>query len=89
MPSAVPEMVLSPGSDGLRECRCRVSERFRPVLDTARERGDAPSPPSLEQVLDRIVAPISFRVVLSIPGTDDAYVRELVAGVVEEEGLSV
>ncbi|MFE6163925.1 TetR/AcrR family transcriptional regulator [Streptomyces sp. NPDC056486] len=63
--------------DGLRECLRRVSERFRPVLDAARERGDAP--PSLEQVLDRIVAPLYFRVVFSIPGTDEAYVRDLVA----------
>lgn len=63
--------------DGLRECLRRVSERFRPVLDAARERGDAP--PSLEQVLDRIVAPLYFRVVFSIPATDEAYVRDLVA----------
>ncbi|MFF1696219.1 TetR/AcrR family transcriptional regulator [Streptomyces sp. NPDC058257] len=63
--------------DGLRECLRRVSERFRPVLDAARERGDAP--PSMERVLDRIVAPLYFRVVFSIPGTDEAYVRGLVA----------
>ncbi|MET7361350.1 TetR/AcrR family transcriptional regulator [Streptomyces sp. NPDC005562] len=63
--------------DGLRECLRRVSERFRPVLDAARERGDAP--PSMERVLDRIVAPLYFRVVFSIPGTDEAYVRDLVA----------
>ncbi|MGW0903014.1 TetR/AcrR family transcriptional regulator [Streptomyces sp. NPDC002853] len=63
--------------DGLRECLRRVSERFRPVLDAARERGEAP--PSLEQVLDRIIAPLYFRVVFSIPGTDEAYVRDLVA----------
>ncbi|MFA3875557.1 TetR/AcrR family transcriptional regulator [Streptomyces sp. MMCC 100] len=68
--------------EGLRECLRRVGERFRPVLATARERGDAP--PSLEQVLDRIVAPLYFRVVFSIPGTDEAYVRELVAGFVWE-----
>ncbi|MCX3058220.1 TetR/AcrR family transcriptional regulator [Streptomyces beihaiensis] len=64
--------------EGLRECLRRVSERFRPVLDAARERGE--EPPSLERVLDRIIAPLYFRVVFSIPGTDEAYVRELVAG---------
>lgn len=73
--------------DGLRECLRRVSERFRPVLDTARERDDAPPPPSLEQVLDRIIAPLYFRVVFSIPGTDEAYVRELVAGLIGEPRL--
>ncbi|GAA2084417.1 TetR/AcrR family transcriptional regulator [Streptomyces albiaxialis] len=62
---------------GMRECLRRVSERFVPVLDAERERGA--SPPSLEQVLDRIVAPLYFRVVFSIPGTDEAYVRGLVA----------
>ncbi|MFD8324752.1 TetR/AcrR family transcriptional regulator [Streptomyces lydicus] len=75
--------------DGLRECLHRVSERFRPVLDTARERGDAPPPPSLDQVLDRIVAPLYFRVVFSIPGTDEAYVRELVAGLIGSSRLSL
>lgn len=30
--------------EGLRECLRRVGERFRPVLDTARERGDTPPP---------------------------------------------
>ncbi|MFJ3891007.1 TetR/AcrR family transcriptional regulator [Streptomyces rubrogriseus] len=72
--------------EGLRECLRRVGERFRPVLDTARERGDTPPPPSLEQVLDRIVAPLYFRVVFSIPGTDEAYVRELVGAFVGEPG---
>ncbi|GAA2611731.1 TetR/AcrR family transcriptional regulator [Streptomyces axinellae] len=62
---------------GLRECLRRVSDRFAPVLDASRERGEMP--PSLEQVLDRIVAPLYFRVVFSIPGTDEAYVRGLVA----------
>ncbi|MFE9407750.1 TetR/AcrR family transcriptional regulator [Streptomyces sp. NPDC006704] len=69
---------------GLRECLRRVSARFSPVLDAARERGDAPPPPSLEQILDRIVAPLYFRVVFSIPGTDEAYVCGLVAGILAE-----
>ncbi|MEU4794718.1 TetR/AcrR family transcriptional regulator [Streptomyces sp. NPDC023327] len=77
--------------DGLRECLRRVSERFRPILDTARQRGDAHSPrppsPSLEQVLDRIIAPLYFRVVFSIPGTDEAYARGLVAELLGEPQL--
>ncbi|MBO8194720.1 TetR/AcrR family transcriptional regulator [Streptomyces oryzae] len=73
--------------DGLRECLRRVSERFRSVLDTAREHGDATPPPPLEQVLDRIIAPLYFRVVFSIPGTDEAYVRELVSGLIGEPPL--
>ncbi len=75
--------------DGLRECLRRVSERFRPILDTARQRGDAlpPPSPSLEQVLDRIIAPLYFRVVFSIPGTDEAYVRGLVTELLGEPQL--
>lgn len=72
---------VAPGIDerhaGLRDCLRRVSDRFRPVLDAARERGG--TPPSLERVLDRIVAPLYFRVVFSLPGADEPYVRGLVA----------
>ncbi len=71
---------VAPGIDerraGLRECLRRVSERFDRVLEAARDRGD--TPPTLEQVLDRVVAPLYFHVVFSIPGTDDAYARRLV-----------
>ncbi|MCO6000134.1 TetR/AcrR family transcriptional regulator [Actinoallomurus rhizosphaericola] len=62
---------------GLRECLQRVSGRFEAVLDAARERDEAT--PSLEQILDRIVAPLYFRVVFSVPGTDEAYARALAA----------
>ncbi|MEU2564924.1 TetR/AcrR family transcriptional regulator [Streptomyces longispororuber] len=72
---------------GLRECLRRVSARFSLALDAARERGEAPPPPSLEQILDRIVAPLYFRVVFSIPGTDEAYVRGLVSELLGETRL--
>lgn len=60
---------------GLRECLRRSTEQIEVLLDAARERGA--TPPSLEQVLDRIIAPIYFRVVYGIPGTDEAYARGL------------
>lgn len=62
---------------GLRACLDRVSARFRAPLDAAARRGE--TPPSLERVLDRIVAPLYFRVVFSVPGTDERFARELVA----------
>lgn len=68
---------------GLRECLQRVSGRFEPILDAARERGE--TPPSLQQVLDRIVAPIYFRVVFSIPDTDEAYARGLAADLLDTD----
>ncbi|SFW74591.1 TetR/AcrR family transcriptional regulator [Amycolatopsis australiensis] len=61
---------------GLSECLRRVSGRFRIALEAAAERGE--KTPSLEQVLDRVVAPIYFRVVFSIPETDEDYARALV-----------
>ncbi|WP_318199612.1 TetR/AcrR family transcriptional regulator [Streptomyces sp. SCL15-4] len=62
---------------GLRACLERVSARFQGPLDAAARRGE--TPPTLERVLDRIVAPLYFRVVFSVPGTDERYARELVA----------
>ncbi|MFF9001945.1 TetR/AcrR family transcriptional regulator [Streptomyces achromogenes] len=62
---------------GLRACLERVSARFQAPLDAAAERGE--KVPALERVLDRVVAPLYFRVVFSVPGTDERYVRGLVA----------
>lgn len=61
---------------GLSECLERVSGRFESVLDAARDRGE--EVPSMERILDRIVAPIYFRVVFAIPGTDGAFAHRLV-----------
>ncbi|PWI41616.1 TetR/AcrR family transcriptional regulator [Streptomyces sp. ICBB 8177] len=62
---------------GLRECLERVSFRFQAALDAAARRGE--ETPSLGRVLDRVVAPLYFRVVFSIPETDEDYARGLVA----------
>ena len=70
----------------LHECLQRASAPFEAILDAARDRGEAP--PSLEQVLDRIVAPLYFRVVFSITGTDEAYARSLVADLLHSQPTS-
>lgn len=62
---------------GLRECLERVSTRFHAALQAAADRGE-PAPP-LEKVLDRVVAPLYFRVVFSIPETNEDYARGLVS----------
>jgi AcrR family transcriptional regulator len=67
---------------GMRECLRRVSDRFEPVLAAARERGE--NPPSLETVLDRIVAPLYFRVVFSVPGTDEEFAHGLVRTLLDD-----
>ncbi|GAA0494410.1 TetR/AcrR family transcriptional regulator [Streptomyces olivaceiscleroticus] len=62
---------------GLRECLERVSTRFQAALEAAARRGE--ETPSLDRVLDRVVAPLYFRVVFSLPETDEEYARGLVA----------
>ncbi|WP_411123533.1 TetR/AcrR family transcriptional regulator [Streptomyces sp. x-19] len=62
---------------GLRACLERVSARFQAPLEAGAQRGEATPP--LERVLDRVVAPLYFRVVFSIPGTDEGFARALVA----------
>ncbi|MFB7575499.1 TetR-like C-terminal domain-containing protein [Streptomyces sp. NPDC056165] len=61
---------------GLRECLERVSTRFHSALEAATRRGEVTPP--LARVLDHVVAPLYFRVVFSIPETDEHYARGLV-----------
>ncbi|MFI9047421.1 TetR/AcrR family transcriptional regulator [Streptomyces sp. NPDC053427] len=61
---------------GLRECLRRCTDRIEVILDASRDRGERPPPP--ERILDRVVAPLYFRVIFSVPGTDEAYARALV-----------
>ncbi|MEV4923770.1 TetR/AcrR family transcriptional regulator [Streptomyces roseoverticillatus] len=62
---------------GLRECLQRATIGLETVLEASRGRGE--TPPSLERLLDRIVAPLYFRVVFSVPNTHETYARALVA----------
>ncbi|MER7585546.1 TetR-like C-terminal domain-containing protein [Kitasatospora sp. NPDC097691] len=62
---------------GLRECLQRATAGLDTVLEASRGRGETPPPPG--RLLDRIVAPLYFRVVFSVPDTDEAYARALVA----------
>ncbi|MGK4579943.1 TetR/AcrR family transcriptional regulator [Kitasatospora sp. HPMI-4] len=62
---------------GLRECLRRCTAGIDVILEASHGRGE--TPPPLERILDRIVAPLYFHVVFAIPGTDEAYARTLVA----------
>ncbi|WP_066987155.1 TetR/AcrR family transcriptional regulator [Streptomyces sp. NRRL F-4489] len=66
---------------GLRACLERVSARFQAPLEAAARRGEPV--PTLERVLDRVVAPLYFRVVFSLPGTDEHFARTLVTELYE------
>lgn len=61
---------------GLRECLHRATVGLEAVLEASRGRGE--TPPSTERLLDRIVAPLYFRVVFSMPDADETYARALV-----------
>ncbi|MFB4304230.1 TetR/AcrR family transcriptional regulator C-terminal ligand-binding domain-containing protein [Actinomadura sp. NTSP31] len=61
---------------GLRECLRQVTGDLEAILATARENGET-GLPSLDRIIDRVVAPLYFRVVFAVPGTDARYAREL------------
>ncbi|GAA2161847.1 TetR/AcrR family transcriptional regulator [Actinomadura napierensis] len=61
---------------GLRECLRQVTGDLEGILAAARENG-ATGLPSLDQIIDRVVAPLYFRVVFAVPGTDARFAREL------------
>jgi AcrR family transcriptional regulator len=63
---------------GLHECLRQVAESMDAILAAARA-GGASDLPSAEKIIDRVVAPLYFRVVFSIPGTDARFARGLVA----------
>ncbi|MCM6773107.1 TetR/AcrR family transcriptional regulator [Nocardia sp. CDC159] len=66
---------------GLRACLIRVGAQFESVLAAARARGE--HPPPLDTVLDRVVAPLHFRTVFAVPGTDERYARGLATAVLD------
>ncbi|GCD97934.1 hypothetical protein [Embleya hyalina] len=58
---------------GPARCPDRCAVRIDALLAKAAERGRVV--PTRQQVVDRIIAPRYFRVVFSIPDTDEAYAR--------------
>lgn len=70
--------------DEERRQRCLRNRRteLSIMFGAAVERGDAV--PEIGRVMDRVVAPLYFRVLFGIPGTDHAYARGLVDEVLAE-----
>lgn len=61
---------------GKSHCLDKREAQIDTILRHAQDRGD-PSP-SLDEVMDVVVAPLYFRVLFGIPGTDTDYARSLV-----------
>jgi AcrR family transcriptional regulator len=70
--------------DEERRQRCLRNRRVQLsiMFGAAVERGEAV--PDISKVMDRVVAPLYFRVLFGIPGTDNAYARALVDEVLAE-----
>ncbi|MET9294978.1 TetR/AcrR family transcriptional regulator [Streptomyces sp. NPDC003077] len=67
-----------PDGDNAGQCSAYAAEQVDVILARAADRGDAP--PALETVVDRVVAPMMYRILFRPGGLDSAYARRLVAG---------
>jgi AcrR family transcriptional regulator len=73
---------LAVDEDGRQRCLRNRRLQLDVMLRRAAERGE-PVPPQTT-LTDRVLAPLYFRVLFGIPGTDPAYARGLVDGVLAE-----
>ncbi|MEV4969865.1 TetR/AcrR family transcriptional regulator [Streptomyces scopuliridis] len=69
-----------PDGNNAGQCSAYAAEQIDVVLARAAGRGE--DAPDVETVLDRVVAPVMYRVLFRPDGLDTAYARELVAGLV-------
>jgi AcrR family transcriptional regulator len=75
---------LAVDEEGRQRCLRNRRLQLDVMLGRAAERGEpAPAPAVLT---DRVLAPLYFRVLFGIPGTDPAFARRLVDGVLAEVG---
>jgi AcrR family transcriptional regulator len=70
------------GSAG--QCSAYAAEQIDLVLSRAAGRGE--KTPDVETIIDRVVAPLMYRILFRPDGLDDAYARRLVAGVLGPVG---
>ncbi|MFE6747468.1 TetR/AcrR family transcriptional regulator [Kitasatospora purpeofusca] len=73
-----------PDGTNAGQCSAYAAEQIEVVLDRAARRGE--DVPEVETVLDRVVAPVMYRILFRPEGLDGAYARRLVAGLVGADG---
>ncbi|MEU6912542.1 TetR/AcrR family transcriptional regulator [Streptomyces olindensis] len=69
-----------PDGSNAGQCSAYAAEQIEVILDRAA--GRAETAPDVETVLDRVVAPMMYRILFRPEGLDTAYARQLVAGLV-------
>ena len=65
-----------PDGSNAGQCSAYAAEQIDVVLDRARRRGERA--PEVETVVDRVVAPLMYRILFRPAGLDTAYARRLV-----------
>ncbi|MHA7958618.1 TetR/AcrR family transcriptional regulator [Streptomyces sp. L500] len=69
-----------PDGSNAGQCSAYAAEQIAVILDRAAGREE--TTPDAETVLDRVVAPMMYRILFRPDGLDTAYARQLVAGLV-------
>ncbi|MER7967003.1 TetR/AcrR family transcriptional regulator [Streptomyces ardesiacus] len=73
-----------PDGDNAGQCSAYAAEQINVILARARDRGE--NTPDVETAMDRVVAPLMYRILFRPAGLDAAYARRLVAGLVGVRG---
>ncbi|MEU6212064.1 TetR/AcrR family transcriptional regulator [Streptomyces sp. NPDC047023] len=68
-----------PDGGNAGRCSAYAAEHVGVVLARAGERGEGADAPDVETVLDRVVAPLMYRILFRPEGLEPAYARRLVA----------
>lgn len=71
-----------PDGSNAGQCSAYAAEQIDTVLSRAADRGE--TTPEIETVIDRLVAPIMYRILFRPTGLDAAYARRLVTEVLRE-----
>ncbi|WP_214412018.1 TetR/AcrR family transcriptional regulator [Sphaerisporangium fuscum] len=70
-----------PDGSNAGRCSAYAAEQIDVILTRATERGE--KTPDVETVIDRVVAPLMYRILFRPDGLDAAYARRLVRGVLD------
>ncbi|GGS89672.1 TetR family transcriptional regulator [Streptomyces daghestanicus] len=73
-----------PDGGNAGQCSAYAAEQIEVVLARAAGRGEAV--PDVETVVDRVVAPLMYRILFRPAGLDASYARALVAGLLDPSG---
>ncbi|MFJ6129975.1 TetR/AcrR family transcriptional regulator [Streptomyces griseoviridis] len=75
-----------PDGSNAGQCSAYAADQITFILTRAAERGERT--PDVETVVDRVVAPMMYRILFRPDGLDDAYARRLVAEVLDPSDTS-